>query len=66
MFKLVCGLDPKKLGIEDRRGGWNFDMFREHIKNCVECKAFTSRVLTLISKFVYFEQGSENKRKAHP
>ena len=39
-FKLYCGGDPRKLGIEDQEGDWDLVKFKEHVESCSPCKSF--------------------------
>jgi len=39
-FILYCDNDPRDLGIEDKDGNWNYDLFREHIEVCPDCSRF--------------------------
>lgn len=39
-FILYSDNDPRDLGIEDKDGNWNYDLFREHVEVCPACSRF--------------------------
>lgn len=58
MNKLVCGKNPKTLGIEDAGGSWDMVKFGEHVKNCETCSLFVGR----ISRYLAGKGGRAGKR----
>ncbi|MBA7652730.1 hypothetical protein ES703_60569 [subsurface metagenome] len=39
-FMLYCDRDPKNIGIEDQDGNWDYERFRDHIRDCTACDRF--------------------------
>jgi len=47
-YKMLCGIDPREVGIENENGSWDFEKFKEHIKGCKLCSDFVDGVLSCI------------------
>lgn len=49
-YKLICGQNPKTLGIEDADGNWDMEKFKEHVETCQECSKFSQALTKTLSK----------------
>ncbi len=49
-YKLVCGNNPKILGIEDEGGNWDMEKFESHVVSCHNCSEFTSLLKEVVAK----------------
>jgi hypothetical protein len=59
MFRLFCGADPRRLGIEAADGSWDMAAFREHVESCPECKCGAGKIMGMIAS-----GSSPRRRKA--
>jgi len=49
LFKLFCGGNPRKLGIEDKDGSWDMAKFREHVDSCPICSCGVGKIMGMIA-----------------
>jgi len=58
MYRLVCGRDARKLGIENEKGDWDLKKLEKHIAECKVCQDFVDRLVFEVMKEVSAKKGS--------
>ena len=49
-YKLICGKNPRSIGIEGDAGNWDIEKFVAHVNTCWRCEVFSRAVTRVLAK----------------
>jgi len=58
MDKLICGGDPREIGIEDEYGNWDILRLRDHIRYCTICEIAVTCLVTQLKGYLTQQPGN--------